>query len=511
MIGGYIESQIGAGSIANGSGTVTSGSLADGIVFSGTIASGQIADNHFASGASIDAADWLQDGTFNTAERISGGTVPAAVCFNQSGTLLAAMASVSGRMPAIGIVTSNYISGDPARVFLRGRRFDSTFNFSGWMNQPVYVGASGQLVASGAPTASGNIQQIVGVTVSVSGMMVQVGDSMEGVVLQSGDIGSGTVTGQAGGGFFVIASGTVSTNDLGSGVVLSGQLGSGVIGRFHVASGQFAGFELGSGAIVSGRIASGQVGTMHIASGGVQSGNIASGQIGPNHIGSGAVLSGHVASGQLGTNHIASGQLTGFELGSGAIVSGRIASGQVGFNHVASGQISDTRFTSGATIYNAFVAGGTPVVSGTNVGGNPALLPPLASISAEIISGNVAVCFDQSGNIMVAKAATSGRWPAVGVSMGNSLSGLTVQWSQVGSLQMPSGMADYSGYGQRRVWLGRSGQITTISGSWSSGGFASGDVGQPIGVVVNSGGFYFNVIPVFWSGSPLGVAAVGTF
>ena len=196
-----------------GSGAVIAGAVGSGAIVSGNIASGQIGVNHLASGTITDAA-MLNDGTFLTTETISGGK---AVAFSQSGTLRIAMASVSGRMPAIGIVASNFLSGIAALVHLRGRVFSTVFNFSGWPNQPLYVGASGDVVASGAPIASGNIQQIVGVSINGSGLMTQVGDPLEGVIAQSGDVGSGAITGQAISGFYCVASGTLGTYDAASG------------------------------------------------------------------------------------------------------------------------------------------------------------------------------------------------------------------------------------------------------------------------------------------------------
>ncbi len=226
--GGLLSGAFGSGQIASGhlasgliaaiapsSGSVQSGQIGNAAVVSGSIASGSLSDGHFASGAMIDSAQWLVDTTFTAGEVISGGR---AVAFSQSGVLQVAMAAVSGRMPAIGVVPGNFASGVAVTTYLRGRLFHSGLGtFSGWMNQPLYVGASGHIVASGAPIASGNIQQIVWVTISISGMMVQVGDPLEGVIAQSGDIGSGAITGQAMSGFYCVASGTLGTYDAASG------------------------------------------------------------------------------------------------------------------------------------------------------------------------------------------------------------------------------------------------------------------------------------------------------
>lgn len=174
------------------------------------------------------AAELLTDGTFSAAEMISGGR---AVAFNQSGALVQAMASVSGRMPAVGVAASNYLSGAAVTLYRAGRLFSTLYNFSGWPDMPLYVGASGDVVASGAPTLSGNVQQIVGVSINASGMMIQIGDPLEGVQAGSGDVGSGAVFG-AFGPDRTIASGTVGGNDMGSGAINSGHTASGSVATY---------------------------------------------------------------------------------------------------------------------------------------------------------------------------------------------------------------------------------------------------------------------------------------
>lgn len=50
--------------------------------------------------------------------------------------------------------------------------------------------------------------------------------------LTSGQIGSGAITGQAGGGYYTIASGTINQFDLASGAIASGNLASGAVNQF---------------------------------------------------------------------------------------------------------------------------------------------------------------------------------------------------------------------------------------------------------------------------------------
>ena len=122
--------------------------------------------------------------------------------------------------------------------------------FGGYINPSIHPALDGGSVTSGdlgdAVVFSGNI---------ASGQVGWPHLSLSAV--QSGQIGSGAVTGQAGGGFFVVASGTLGTNNYGSGSVVSGIIASGQIGFRHVAN----------AAIQSGSIASGQVAWPHLTSG----------------------------------------------------------------------------------------------------------------------------------------------------------------------------------------------------------------------------------------------------
>lgn len=192
-------------------------------------------------------------------------------------------------------------------------------------------------------------------------------------------------------------------------------------------------------------------------------------------------------------------------------IGGAGSSGSITSGYVASGALIDVNMVSGTTTTNALLVGGAPMASGTGT-----LLPGIISVTAEDISGLRAVNFDGSGRLQIAMASLplSGRMPAVGIAVGNAAAGNSITWFQLGGHQYQmaagsSGTVDYSGYIGRRAWVGRSGQVVSISGAWNSGGHLSGDLGQSLGVIANSGGIYFNIDGVEWSGGPLGMATGG--
>lgn len=187
---------------------------------------------------------------------------------------------------------------------------------------------------------------------------------------------------------------------------------------------------------------------------------------------------------------INSGSVSQNSIGSGAITSGGIASGQVSTYHLASG----------AFINHAREV--VPVASGSPQGA-------AGIITAERISGVRAVYITPSGAIGIAMAAVSGRMPAFGCVFDNVESGIQCNAHVAGFNQFTSGLADFSGYLGYRVFVGRSGEITVLSGSWNSGGYASGDLGQCLGQVANSGAVLVNVTNTYASGGPLGLNTGG--
>lgn len=159
--------------------------LEGGNPLSGAIGSGQL-----ASGTIIDFARALIDGSFLSAEILSGPGM--AVALTTSGALQLAMAGNPNRMPAVGVITSNYLSGVNVIAYRNGVTYGPTWNFSGWPNETTFVGESGTLIASGTPL-SGSVQQIVGTTINASGIFLTMGDPLTQVTVLSGDLGSGQV------------------------------------------------------------------------------------------------------------------------------------------------------------------------------------------------------------------------------------------------------------------------------------------------------------------------------
>ena len=161
--GQFTGFELGSGAIVSGriaSGQIGTGHLADGSVTSGDIASGAIHVYHHASGDVVRAAAAVvpfQSGIIPliTEEIISG---VRAVNISQSGGIRIAMGSVSGRMPAIGVVIDNVLSGIPANVYTQGffQVTSGMSDYSGWLGKPVWVGRSGQVVQwSGAFNSGG--------------------------------------------------------------------------------------------------------------------------------------------------------------------------------------------------------------------------------------------------------------------------------------------------------------------------------------------------------------------
>lgn len=183
-------SKLGSGAVV--SGTIASGQIggfhiANGGVLSGNVASGILHTYHLSSGATatrsqfagpfVSGTSW----TCLTEEIISG---VRAVAISQSGRLRVAMAAVSGRMPAIGIVVDNVASGIQANVYTEGVfQVTSGLNdFSGSLGLPTYVGRSGQIVQTSGSWnsggfSSGDVWQRVGVPLNSGSLVIHMSEA----------------------------------------------------------------------------------------------------------------------------------------------------------------------------------------------------------------------------------------------------------------------------------------------------------------------------------------------
>lgn len=329
-------------------------------------------------------------------------------------------------------------------------------------------------------------------------------------VTRSGNLASGQV------GWPHMASGAIRSGTLANASVLSGSIGSGQIASGHLASGLLANLSasLTSGSVGSGFLASGSVqgffgATRHIASGTLGVFDFGSGAILAGQVGSGAILSGNIASGQIGGNHLANASVTSGDIASGQIgwplignagvLSGNIGSGIISSGMLASGllaNITGGSVTSGSIVTPNFASGAVaPFAEGIIQWLSGFSLTTV--VTQETVSGVCAVNLSQSGNLQLAMASVSGRMPALGVVFDNVLSGSQATVFSDGNFQVPvlSGMSTYSGYTGQLLYVGRSGQIVTSSGSVNSGGLLSGDIVQPIGWATNGSGMSVSVTP----------------
>lgn len=163
-----------------------------GNVVLGNIASGQIGSFHFALSAAVTYARNLIFDQYTTTETISG--VRCAM-ITESGRIQIAMAAVSGRMPATGVVFANALSGALVTVVRWGNvlgpvsAIGSGLCISGRMGRSLWVGASGQVVtiSGGGPAIgvggglnanSGAYGQFIGRSAASGGVLIDIVPSL---------------------------------------------------------------------------------------------------------------------------------------------------------------------------------------------------------------------------------------------------------------------------------------------------------------------------------------------
>lgn len=82
------------------------------------------------------------------------------VHINRSGQLAVADYHASARMPGLGILIGDTNSGVTATIITEGKFSTTNYNFSGYIGDGVYIGASGDLRAGTAWQQSGLVQQM---------------------------------------------------------------------------------------------------------------------------------------------------------------------------------------------------------------------------------------------------------------------------------------------------------------------------------------------------------------
>lgn len=252
-----------------------SGLIGDSSVGSNAISSGQIGSLHLASAAILSAN--IGSGQIGTAHLLSGYITSGAFGSGQIGEFAVTSGAVNS-----GNIASGAVANFP---------FASGAVNSGHLGSGSVMGRGGAGTASIASGSIGTNDMGSGAILSAHIASGNIGENKlsSGCILSS-HIGSGQVAGNH----------MDTTISLARQAVKSGHIASGSIGRFHLANniGNVAGgqpifapqsiFGQAAGGVF--HIASGSIGPLNIGSGNIRSGNVASGQIGSFHIGSGTTF-----------------------------------------------------------------------------------------------------------------------------------------------------------------------------------------------------------------------------
>lgn len=136
--------------------------------------------------------------------------------------------------------------------------------------------------------------------------------------------------------------------------------------------------------------------------------------VNPSSFRSGHLRHVDLASGIVRYENIASGQVGPFTIGSGAVTSGTVASGQLSDDHFASGATIDgSRFS----VESEFFTASEDIIAPAY-----AVSPVAYDLSLPIASGNFIL-----GGVVQARSCSSGRFPAIGLIVGNVVSGTRVK------------------------------------------------------------------------------------
>ncbi len=129
------------------------------------VMSGFVGSGLTGSGLPVTYSRGVIDDTLAAGETISGGA--QCVTLVSGNTLAVAMAGSGLRLPPLGVVTQNYLSGAPnVQVSLLGRLLTPySSGWSGSAGASLYVG-SGGMITNAAAFASGQFLARIGVAVS---------------------------------------------------------------------------------------------------------------------------------------------------------------------------------------------------------------------------------------------------------------------------------------------------------------------------------------------------------
>lgn len=483
-----------------GSGAVIAGTVGSGAIQSGNLSSGLIGDYALASGAGITAARYLEvfkSGFAGVTEEIISGV--RAVCISQSGNIRIAKASISGLMPAIGVVYDNVLSGIQPNVYTQGiLQYSSGLgDYSGNLGRPLYVGRSGHVVTASGSWNSGGFAdtdqiQFIGTVYNSGASLINVSlpyATDPNAISFKQDCQAATTTTLAAYTYNngVGGVGATITLTVAAVLVLDGYTPN-LNDRILIKN------ETGGNAPFNGLYKFTTVGTVIVNAVLTRTSDFDESTDGIN--GSRVYIQNGTLNGNntwycatfgsitFGTTNISfskyaaganltSGQVTSGYLGDASVVSGSVASGAIGFPHLANASVQSGTIASGAIANNHFAATATVPIATTLVplGVYSGTAPISYTANAGQTLSTANLCFINASGVVL---TTTGNPPigaaATAVSSGRPVSIITVGFISTNL---------YSGFVGQPLFAGN-GSTPVLSGA----GFG---LRQCVGTVLNSG------------------------
>jgi len=238
-----------------------------------------------------------------------------------------------------------------------------------------------------------------------------------------------------------IASGAVGDAHIYPGSILSAKIAANAIGGGHILDGSLTYADLADATLVSSKYGTNEIGTIHILNQGILSASYGANVIATPHIAAGGILSGAIGAAVIGDALLANY----------GIVSGKVASGAITENELVSGISIDIAEMMQEPSYRA----------------------------QQLLSACLGVQFNISGYFNYAQAGDISSMPAVGLTIGNILSGQIGTFRHLG--RIANGGWNFSGYVGRLLFTGTSSEVTLTAPS------SSGECVQRIGKVIDYG------------------------